>query len=108
MGPASPRQAPRRPSPAGGLPASQEVRPPYFLPSTSPNGRTSHRQKAHQTRLEALLAVVTRKAPHDVPRRRLLRVLLKVVEDVMSHVAKRRPAAFQMEPEVSRGSPTKP
>ena len=31
--PSSPRKAPRRPSPAGGLPASQEVRPPYFFPS---------------------------------------------------------------------------
>ena len=33
-GPSSPRKAPRRPSPACGLPTSQEVRPPYFFFST--------------------------------------------------------------------------
>ena len=52
-------------------------------------------------------AVVTRKAPHDVLRRRLLHVLLQVVEGVLSHDARRRPAAFQKEPEVGSCSPTK-
>ena len=52
-GPASPRKAPRRPSPASGLPASQEVRPPYFLPSTQrtrtfANLLTSHPQSRHE------------------------------------------------------------
>ena len=51
-GPASPRKAPRRPSPAGGLPASQEVRPPYFLPSVQrahahATLHTSHPQSRH-------------------------------------------------------------
>mmetsp|Transcript_8483 Transcript_8483/g.18602 ORF Transcript_8483/g.18602 Transcript_8483/m.18602 type:complete len:1091 (+) Transcript_8483:303-3575(+) len=36
--------------------------------------------------LDALLVVVTRKAPHDVLRRRLMHVLLEVVEGVLSHV----------------------
>ena len=40
--------------------------------------------------LDALLVVVTRKAPHDVLRRRLLHVLLKVIEGFLSHEHKVR------------------
>ena len=36
--------------------------------------------------LDAHLVVVTHKAPHEVQRRRLLHVLLKVMEGVLSHV----------------------
>ena len=44
--------------------------------------------------LDAHLVVVTHKAPHEVQRRRLLHVLLKVMEGVLSHVRKVRVLPF--------------
>ena len=50
--------------------------------------------------LDAHLVVATHKAPHEVQRRRLLHVLLKVMEGVVSHVRKAKACGLVAQHEV--------